>query len=89
MKIANLVQTATESGRVSGAQSGAQNYQQKVLEFCVEAKTAKEIKEYLEIKSKRYVAEKIIKPLIDSGKLEYTNKNIVNAKNQKYITVKK
>ena len=42
----------------------------------------------LNINSKRYVAEKIIKPLINNGKLDYTNKNVRNAKNQKYITKK-
>ena len=40
--------------------------------------------EYLNITSKRYVAYNIIKPLINDGKLEYTNKNSINARNQKY-----
>ena len=82
---------------LSGAQSGAQSGQQillsgtqiKVLEYCNEAKSAKEIKEYLDIASKRYVGEKVLKPLIDLGMLEYTNKNNYKARNQKYITVKK
>ena len=51
--------------------------------------TEKEIREYLKLSSKRYVAYKIIKPLIDSGKLDYVNKKRVNAKNQKYITINK
>ena len=80
----------------SGAQiqeSGAQNYKldiilNNVLSYCVVAKSAEEIRIYLNINSKRYVAEKIIKPLINNGKLDYTNKNVRNAKNQKYITKK-
>ena len=47
-----------------------------------------EIKDYLKINSRRYVREKIIKPLIDEGLLSYTNKDHVNASNQKYITKK-
>ncbi len=31
----------------------------------------------------------VINPLIDLGKLEYTNKNHIKASNQKYVTVKK
>ena len=41
-----------------------------VLEFCKEPKTAKEIRNYLDISSKRYVAYKILKPLVDCNKLE-------------------
>ena len=61
----------------------------KVLQFCVDSKSAKEIREYLKISSKSYVAYKIIKPLIATGKLDYVNKKSVNAKNQKYITINK
>lgn len=50
------------------------NITEKVLEYCKEPKTAKEIRDYLNISSKRYVAYNIIKPLIDMRKLEYTNK---------------
>ena len=61
-------------------------YQHMILELCIEAKTAKEIKELLKIKSRQYMSSNIIKPLINEGKLEYTNKNSVNARNQKYKT---
>ena len=62
------------------------DYQNMILEFCKEPKTAIEIKKYLKIKSRQYVSTKIIKPLIDTGSLEYTNKNNINARNQKYIS---
>lgn len=65
----------------------ATNITEKVLEYCKEPKTAKEIRDYLNISSKRYVAYNIIKPLIDMRKLEYTNKKSINARNQKYKTV--
>lgn len=38
----------------------------------------------LKIKSRQYISTYILKPLIKAGKLEYTNKNSVNARNQKY-----
>ena len=57
-----------------------------ILELCIEAKTAKELKESLKIKSRQYMSSNIIKSLINEGKLEYTNKNSVNVRNQKYKT---
>ena len=36
-----------------------------------------EIKDYININSRRYVREKIIKPLINDGLLSYTNKNLL------------
>ena len=62
-------------------------YRNKVLDYCFEPKTAKEIRKYINLKSRNYVNDKIIKPLISLGKLQYTNyKNHVS--NQKYITIK-
>ena len=37
----------------------------------------KEIKDYININSRRCVREKIIKPLINDGLLSYTNKNLL------------
>lgn len=85
-------QCDTQSGQQDGPQSGQQTlveeYKAKVLEYCKEPRYAKEIKEYLHIKSRQYISTNIIKPLINAGKLEYTNKNSVNAKNQRYVTKK-
>ena len=58
----------------------------KLIDYCKTPKSAQEIRDFLHISSKRYVAYKIIKPLILLGKLDYTNKNRINAKNQKYIS---
>ena len=63
-------------------------HKQKVKEFCVEPKSAKEINEYLGISSRSYVRINIIKPLIEEGSLEYTNPNNITASNQRYITRK-
>ena len=64
-------------------------YEDQILDFCINSKNIHEICEYLHITSKTYVREKILKPLINKGKLEYTNKNSINAKNQRYIKVVK
>ncbi len=66
-----------------------EEYQDMILDYCKEAKTAKEIREYLNIRSRQYISTNIIKPLIRSGKLDYTNKNSIKARNQKYVTIKK
>jgi len=84
-------QSGQQSGQQGGQQGGQQNedldnYKINVLNFCIEPKTALEIRNMLKIKSRQYVSANIIKPLIDNGKLEYTNKNSVNARNQKYKT---
>ena len=60
----------------------------KVLDFCLEPKSAKEVKEYLNIKSRSYISRKIVNPLILKGKLEYENKKHIKASNQRYVTVR-
>ena len=78
----------TQSGQQSGQQKFIiTDYKTMVLRYCAIPRNAKEISEYLNIKSRQYISTNIIKPLINDGKLEYTNKNSVNARNQKYVTV--
>lgn len=81
-------QNDVQSGQQSGQQKFLINdYKTMVLQYCTIPRNAKEISEYLNIKSRQYISTNIIKPLINEGKLEYTNKNSVNARNQKYVTV--
>ena len=79
--------------QLNNTQSDTQNKLSKVekivLEICITPKTAEEIREKIGKSSKSYVARKIIKPLVEKGLLDYTNKNSINAKNQKYITINK
>ncbi len=87
-------QSTSKGGAQSTSQGGAQNINKKIilikiLEFCKEPKTAVEIRSYLGIKSKRYVSEELIRPLIKGKLLGHTNKKSINARNQKYITIKK
>lgn len=58
----------------------------ELLEYCKTPKSAKEIRDYLQLKSRNYVNNKILKPLIRLNLLEYTNKQKINSSNQKYIT---
>ncbi len=85
--ITNIENLGQQSGQQSGQQTTIENYKQKLLEYCIQAKTAKEIKEYLNIRSRQYISTYLIKPLIKEGKLDYTNKNSINARNQKYISL--
>ena len=43
----------------------------------------------LNIKSRNYVSNNVIKPLIKLGLLDYTNKNHSSASNQKYVAIKR
>lgn len=87
------LQSGQVSGQVGGQVSGQVNqiekYKKLVLEFCKSPKTTNEIKRYLGIKSRNYIRENVIKPLIENNLLDYTNKNHINASNQKYITLEK
>ncbi|MCI5807873.1 MAG: putative DNA binding domain-containing protein [Firmicutes bacterium] len=88
-------QKSSDIGQQKGSGDGQQNerYNLKleqmkrvVLTCCPEPKTIKELQTLLKIKSRQYFSTNIIKALIDEGKLEYTNKNSVHARNQKYKT---
>ena len=79
----------TQSGQQTGQQnSDLKKYKLMILEFCTKPRTAKEISNYIKIKSRQYISSNFIKPLIDEGKLEYNNKKSINARNQKYVTVR-
>ena len=67
------------SEQVSGQQNGDfGRYKLMILDFCSEPRTAKEISNYIKVKSRQYISSNFIKPLIDEGKLEYTNKKSNN-----------
>ena len=88
-------QKSSTGGQQKGSGGGQQNerynlkleqMKRAVLTCCTEPKTIKELQTLLKIKSRQYFSTNIIKALIDEGKLEYTNKNSVHARNQKYKT---
>ncbi len=74
--------SSTTSGEVSDE---AHDTFDRVLEFCDIPRTKKEIQEYLQIKSERYVREKIITPLIEDRRLKRTIPDKPNSPKQKYV----
>lgn len=63
------------------------NIEQKILEFCTEERTAKEIVEYCGYKSVDRFKRNYLKSLVDSGKIRMTIPNKLKSKKQKYISV--
>ncbi len=58
----------------------------KLLEFCKIPKTRAEIQAFLDIKSRRYVIQNILNPLINGGILKMTLPDKPTSKNQKYYS---
>lgn len=61
----------------------------KILLYCIEPKTKREICGYFGYSSQSFFAKKYLRPLIDSGLLKMTIPDKPNSRNQKYQTVKK
>jgi len=59
----------------------------KIVKFCAEAKSIREIMEYLGYKDKKTV-RKYLHPLIDSGRISMTIPENPNTPNQKYVSIK-
>ena len=60
----------------------------KLLSFCSEPKSKTEIREYMGIKSERYIRQKLIMPLLEKGSLLRTIPDKPSSPNQKYIAKK-
>ena len=58
----------------------------KILEFCKEPHSKKEIMKYMEYKHARNFTILYLKPLLEKGLLQMTIPEKPNHKNQKYIT---
>ncbi len=92
-EITKDIRGGQEGGQESGQEGGQESnqieeYKMKVLEYCTSPKSMNDIKQYLGLASRRYVREKIVKPLIEDKKLDYTNKEYLRVNNQKYVTIK-
>ena len=59
----------------------------KIVEFCKEPKSRKEIAEFLEIKTTTYAYNKYILPLLEEGRLGMTIPDIPASRNQKYYKI--
>ena len=58
---------------------------EKIIEFCAEPKSREEIQLFVGIAHREYFRAKILKPLLDSGKLKMTIPDKPNSRNQKYV----
>jgi ATP-dependent DNA helicase RecG len=59
----------------------------KLLDFCVAPKTREEMQQFMGMSDRGYFREKILKPLLESGKLKMTIPDKPNSRNQKYVRV--
>lgn len=59
--------------------------EERILAFCAQAKTRAEIQAFAGIVRREYLREKILKPLLESGKLKMTIPDKPNSRNQKYV----
>ena len=89
MATQKATQMATQKATQMATQIKYKDIRKKVLNFCIKPKTSEEIRKFTGIKTKSVFSRQIIKPLVENGLLDYTNKNSINARNQKYVTIKK
>lgn len=61
-------------------------YDKIILDYCVTAKTGREIQEYTGIKNQRYFMKSILKPLVDKWYIFLTILDKPRSSKQKYIT---
>lgn len=62
-----------------------ENVEEKILKFCIEAKSAKEIAEFCGYKGINRFKRNYLKPLMERGKIIMTIPDKPKSKNQKYI----
>jgi len=58
---------------------------EKIIEFCVQPKSREEIQSFVGIAHREHFRAKILKPLLDSGRLKMTIPDKPNSRNQKYV----
>ena len=63
-----------------------ENVVERILEFCKEPKTKKEISDHIGYKNLTYMTRTFLKPLLESNKLAYTIPEKPQSRLQKYVT---
>ena len=76
--------TVQDGGQDSGQDSG-QDRIQMLLDYCSTPRSRDEMQRFCGIASRDYFRTKILKPLLDSEKLNRTIPDKPNSKNQKYV----
>ena len=75
------------SDQVSDQDNNSIALEREILKFCRKPKSKKEILDYLGYKNRTYMTRKILKPMIEGGKLTYTIPDKPTSRLQKYRTV--
>lgn len=79
----------TNSNLLATEQVGEQvERDEKILDFCAEPRTREEIQSFVGIAHREHFRAKILKPLLESGKLSMTIPDKPNSKNQRYVTIR-
>jgi ATP-dependent DNA helicase RecG len=60
----------------------------KIIDFCKIPRSREEIMSYVGLANREHFRKKILKPLLERGKLEMTDKEHPKSKNQKYVSKK-
>ena len=60
----------------------------QIIDFCKVPRRREEIMSYVGLVNREHFRKKILKPLLESGKLEMTDKEHPKSKNQKYVSKK-
>ncbi|BES66447.1 hypothetical protein SANA_28860 [Gottschalkiaceae bacterium SANA] len=81
-----IAKSSEHDGEHDGEHDEIQDITAKLLKFCKEPKTRVEIQEFLEIKSRSYLSQKILRPLIKGELLKLTIPDKPTSKNQKYYS---
>ena len=72
------------AGQVAEQDNEQVKREKKILEFCTEPKTREEIQKFVGIIRREHFRVNILKPMLDSGKLEMTIPDKPNSRLQKY-----
>ena len=72
----------------SGIQDGIQDRFASLLAFCKIPRTRSEMMEFVGFKARKGFTDRILRPLLESGRLVMTKPDKPTSKNQKYVTVK-
>ena len=78
-------QDTTQDTVQDTTQDTTQDREQMLLDYCAVPRSREEIQRYIGIANREYFRQRILKPLLDSGKLKRTIPDKPSSKNQKYI----
>lgn len=83
---APILSVEQTTGQVAGQVTGQVSGQDKILEFCKQPRTAKEIMKFLGLKHRESFYKNHLKPLLQKKLLLMTIPSKPQSKNQKYFT---